>query len=77
MAVPQHQSPVHQPPMAPTEVRPARYSASEEDTWVPGAPLTSYSSLLDALRLGGGSEADSSQSIKSDHSEPIFKRPRY
>ncbi|KAL5473167.1 hypothetical protein EMCRGX_G027615 [Ephydatia muelleri] len=73
MSVPR--SPVHQPPIAP-EVRPARYSTSEEDTWIPGAPLTSYSSLLDTMRLGGGSEADSSQSGKSDHSEPIFKRPR-
>lgn len=77
MAVsPRVASPTHQQFPAAPVVRPARYSASESDTWVPGAPLTSYSSLLDSLRLGVGSEAESSQSANSDHSEPTFKRPR-
>ena len=75
MAGPQFKSPTHQLQRTAEPVH-TRHNVSEDDTWMPGAPLTSYSSLLDTLRLGG-SEADSSQSVKSDISEPTFKRPRY
>ena len=49
-------------------VRCTRHNVSEDDTWIPGALLTSCSSLLDTLRFGGS---------EADLSETTLKRPRY